>query len=459
LDDATRSLTHDHPLEPAVPTRLALVILWSADEPHRCGELAWLSPDEGPLTLGRSGNLRWVRSRPGREEPTGPLQSPRISREQLKITRLDAELHVENIGQRPLLLNGRPTRTCPLAPGAILELQDQLLLRCERRPLLPAPSLPLPEHPFGEPDPWGIVGETPEVWELRRQIAFCGPLDAHVLLRGPSGSGKELVARALHALSRRSRSPLVSRNAATFPESLVDAELFGHAAHYPNPGMPARPGLVGAADGSTLFLDEFGELPQAQQARLLRVLDDGEYSRLGEPHPKRADLRLVAATNRPLDVLKPDVLARLPLRIELPGLDTRRADVPLVAVHLLRRITREEPHLAHFLDPNTRAPRWTPRLLSALVGHPYTTHVRELEALLWEAMRRAPADKLDLWPEYASDTRSALPVAPVDPDTLTPEEIRACLERHGGKQEAAWRELGLSSRYVLGRLVKKHGLG
>lgn len=460
LDDITRSLATGSPLEPSdVPTRRALVLLWSADQPERAGELAWLEPDPvgEPLVLGRSGTLRWLRVRPGRVEPTGQLDSPRISRVQLTITLQPDGVTFHNVGRCPLLLNGRPTQTCPWVPGALLELRDQLLFRCERRPDL-EPHTDPPDHPFGGPDGWGIVGETPEAWELRRQIAFCGRLDAHTLLRGPSGSGKELVARALHASSRRSRATLISRNAATFPETLIEAELFGNVASFPNPGMPARPGLIGAADGSTLFLDEFGELPQAQQARLLRVLDDGEYTRLGDAQSRRSDLRLVAATNRPLDVLKPDVLARLPLRIVLPGLDQRRADIPLLAIHVLRQITRDEPHLAKFLDPTTGAPRFTPGLVSVLVGHPYTTHVRELEALLWEAMRRTSRDRLDVWPDYATNVRQDATPPPVDPRTVGPEEIRVALERHGGRQEAVWRELGLSSRHALGRLIRKYGL-
>src|SRR5690348_15490748 len=126
----------------------------------------------------------------------------------------------------------------------------------------------------------------------------------HVLLTGASGTGKELAARAIHALSKRSGQRLVARNAATLPESLIDAELFGNAKNYPNPGMAERAGLVGQADGSTLFLDEIAELPSSSQAHLLRVLDDGEYHRLGDGLARRSDFRLVAATNRDVSSLK-----------------------------------------------------------------------------------------------------------------------------------------------------------
>src|SRR4029077_9274313 len=127
-----------------------------------------------------------------------------------------------------------------------------------------------------------------------------------VVIAGQSGSGKELVAQAIHALSGRADRRLVSRSAATLPEALIDAELFGNAKNYPNPGMVERSGLIGEAHGSTLFLDELGELPHAAQAHLLRVLDGGEYQRLGEAQARVSDFRLVVATNRILSSLKPD---------------------------------------------------------------------------------------------------------------------------------------------------------
>ena len=117
---------------------------------------------------------------------------------------------------------------------------------------------------------------------------------------------------------------MISRNAASFPETLIDAELFGNARNYPNPGMPERPGL----------------------------LDSGEYQRLGESRPRKADFRLVAATNRPDSYLKEDVLARLRIRVEVPDLNARREDIPLVARHLLRRIARNDPELARRYFPD-----------------------------------------------------------------------------------------------------------
>lgn len=461
-------------------TVTAFVLVWSRDEPERVGEVALVPGGHAgvAVVMGRAEaspedslpRAEWIRQRPGRVTPTGPLRSPRISRDQLRIEAGAHELRVVNIGRCPMLHNGHVVNDCAVVPGDLIELKQQALLLCTNRPLsLPAfapVSTPPPLHPFGEPDAHGLVGESAAAWELRERIHFVAPRTAHVLIRGASGTGKELVAQAVHALSARGRRPMISRNAATFPETLIDAELFGNARNYPNPGMPERPGLVGDADGSTLFLDEFGELPSAMQAHLLRVLDSGEYQRLGESRPRRADFRLIAATNRPDSYLKEDVLARLRIRVEVPDLNDRREDIPLVTRHLLRRIARNDMELArrYFPDGDTRKePRISPALVSALVQRRYSTHVRELEGLLWRAMSEGRGEWLDVWegfpPAPTPETEGERPAPQgVDPLSVSPEAIQACLDKHEGRQEPVWRELGFSSRHVLTRLVKRYGL-
>src|SRR5262249_8174942 len=155
---------------------------------------------------------------------------------------------------------------------------------------MPEVRLPGPADPFGMGDRFGIVGESAAAWHLRAAIAFVAAQSAHVLITGASGTGKELVARAIHAASERAARPMVARSAGTFPETLVDAELFGSARGYPNAGMPERTGLFGEADGSTLFFDEIGEVPESLQSHLLRVLDSGEYHRLGESRQRRVEV-------------------------------------------------------------------------------------------------------------------------------------------------------------------------
>lgn len=472
--------------------RLGLLLLWSVDEPHRTGEIALVPPvsRSAELLLGRGGSgaldqgrlLGWVRQRPGSNEPTGLLASPRISRVQLKLRQPSPDtLELHNVGRCPLLQHGATVERAVLHVGDTVELGRVAALMLVRRPaVLPEPTAdgwPGPLHPFGLPDRCGLVGESPAAWDLRTRIGFVARRSAHVLVRGASGTGKELVAQAVHALGARGNRPIVARNAATFPETLVDAELFGNAKGFPNVGTPERPGLVGEADGTTLFLDEFGELPTAVQAHLLRVLDSGEYSRLGEARQRRADFRLIAATNRPPSALKEDVLARLHLRIEVPGLTERREDVPMIAAHLLREIGRRDPAAVQRYFPNGDVdgwPRMTPRLAVALACWPYTTHVRELAALLWRVLAAPPhPERLDLPPELvapsspATTTPAAAPVAnaepsppseAVDPLSIPPERIQALLDLHEGRQEPVWRELGFTSRHVLTRLVRRYGL-
>lgn len=387
----------------------ALVVIWSHEEPHRLGEV-FLVPDEDsarvrllgrgePRSLDRYERLQMFRQRPGLLEPTGPLQASTISREQLTLQSLPGGgLRVINVGRCPLLHNGVEVQQALVNPGDLLEFQEELLLLCVRRPGHMPSASDLRLHRFGEADEHGIVGESPVIWDLRTQLNFIGRRNAHVLILGSSGTGKELVARAVHAVSSRGHKPLVSRNAATFPETLIDAELFGNAKNYPNPGMAERPGLIGEADGSTLFLDEFGELPTELQAHLLRVLDQGDYQRLGDSAVRRADFRLVAATNRPERHLKHDILARLKLRLALPDLNARREDIPLLARHLLRRIASDDRAIAQrFFGGNPASePAMTAALMTFLVQHPYTTHIRELEAILWRAIATSRENFLDL---------------------------------------------------------------
>lgn len=449
---------------------LGLVIAWSLDEPGRVGEVALFGPRERPSLLGRPGgddverSVLFGRQGPGRTELFGPPRGERISRRQLVVTPSGTRLGLENVGRCPLLVNGCEVRSAEVSPGDVVQLRNQLVLVVVSRPrrLARLTAYDGADHGFGRADRFGLVGESPAVWRLRDELAFVAPRQPHVLLLGPSGSGKELAARALHAMSPRRSRPLVSRNAATLPAGLVDAELFGHVRDYPNPGMPERAGLIGAADGGTLFLDEVGELPEALQAHLLRVLDaGGEYSRLGEARVRRADLRLIAATNRSAEELKHDLLARIDLRVTLPDLNERREDVPLLMRHLLDEVAREDAAVgARFFagwDGRRGQVRVEPALAEALVRHRYTHHVRELRTHLWRALASSRGSFLAL----TDDVRAGLDTAddtPTDPASLSPAQIQAALDAHDGNQAATWRALGLSSRDALFRLIKKHGL-
>ena len=453
--------------------RLVLVLSWSREEPARVGEV--LVPGEGPGLLGRAdtpapdaARLGLVRLRPGAPQTPLPLGSRRVSRDQLRITPVgDAALRIENLGRCRLLVRGRPVDLAELQPGQSFEIEDEVVFLVVRRvPRPPDHRGRPPRFAFGEPDDDGMVGESAAMWAIRAQVDAVGPRPVHVLVRGESGTGKELVSAALHRRSSRGKAAMIARNAATIPASLVDAELFGNARNYPNPGMAERVGLVGEADGSTLFLDEFAELPLDAQAHLLRVLDQGEYHRLGESRARRADIRLVAATNRPESAIKHDVLARMPLRIELPSLRDRRDDVPLVARSVLRRMAARDPEVGRrFLD-EAGQPRFSPALIAGLLAWPWTTNVRELEQILWRSVGISAASLLD-WPDdldAPGPARHAAPESPAEPGesaeagTWTPEQIQEMLDAFDGRQEPTWRALGMSSRHVLTRLVRRHGL-
>ncbi|WP_394835607.1 sigma 54-interacting transcriptional regulator [Pendulispora rubella] len=464
---------------------VGFIVVWSSSEPHRVGEIALLTAEKDVYVLGRShepgpGDVRprvtFFRQRPGEVTKAGPLESQRISREQLEVRREPGEavLNVKNVGRCRLFGENSEHEVAELRvrPGDLIELRGQVLLMCVERLAWVGHSSALRAYPpfeFGMADAHGIVGESPEAWRMREIVAFVAKRAGHVLVRGESGTGKELVARALHALSDRQTRAMVSRNAATLPEGLIDAELFGNARNYPNAGMEARAGLVGEAHESTLFLDEFAELPAGLQAHLLRVLDAGEYTRLGEPRPRRADFRLIAATNRALTALKQDVLARLPFRIELAGLGQRREDIPLLLAHVLRGIRASDPEaVARFMDGTT--PRVSADFVKALLRHPYTTHARELSTLVWQSVMSSLGDRLDVpagagrremdtSPDISANTSTGeLPVATEDEDSLSPTRIQACLDAHNGVIEHAWRALGLSSRHALARLIRKHRL-
>jgi two-component system nitrogen regulation response regulator GlnG/two-component system response regulator HydG len=456
------------------PPELGLVVVWSEHDPSLIG--AWLPLRAGKaLILGRAGadddgddRIVPVRQRPGTNEACPAIADPFLSREQLRVTLEKESVRVENVGKRDLVDDqGRAASLIVAEPGDVLEIRGRMLLYVTQRPrVMPQlQNIPKKRHAFGEPDAHGLVGESELAWRLRDSAAFVASRNAHVLLLGESGTGKEIVARAIHEGSQRSGKKMVSRNAATLPAGLIDAELFGHVANYPNAGMPERLGLVGEADGGTLFLDEIGELSHELSTRLLRVLDEGgEYQRLGDTRARTSKFRLIGATNRPVSSLKADVAARFKLRISVPSLGDRKEDVPLLARHLLRRAAIQDPEIgARFFeawDGKRGEPRLAIGLVKTLIAHAYTTHIRELDLLLWASLASSAEGIAENTPDVESAMTSGEPSqrGRLDVRTLTADDLRAALERAGGVHEKAWRELGLANRHVLKRLLKKHGL-
>lgn len=230
----------------------------------------------------------------------------------------------------------------------------------------------------------GIIGSCSSMLEMYSKIRKVAPTDSNVLIQGESGTGKELVARALHNLSRRAKAPLISVNCAAIPESLIESELFGHEKGAFTGASAGRAGLVEAADGGTLFLDEIGELPLEAQARLLRVLQEGEIRRVGSVQSQKVDVRLIAATHRDLKTLaktgqfREDLFYRLHvIALKLPPLRERGSDVMEIALAFLnrqsKRINRDDLHFAHDAE-------------QAIRQYPWPGNVRELENAIERAV-------------------------------------------------------------------------
>ncbi len=445
-----------------------LVVIWSRDEPERVGELIIVPRHARGATfsIGRARSagedgavpLGLVRLRPFELQERGPLEAARVSRRHLRVRVVGGALEIHHPGRGRLAVNGAQVESATVKEGDVVESVGRFMLLVSRRPATwSRQEARSAAFNFGEADPSGIVGESEAAWALRRQIEFVAKHSAPLLVHGASGSGKESVVQAIHRASSVGERPLVARNAATLPEGLIDAELFGNLKNYPNPGMPERPGLLGEADASSLFLDEIGELPQAMQAHLLRVMDSGEYQRLGEALPRVTRARLIGATNRELGELKHDLLARFALRIHVSGLDERRDDIMLIARHLLRSFAAEDPAIrdAFFVGDE---PRFAAPLARWLVMASYSTHVRELTEILWRSIAESPGASLQLptgegRPESSSGAGERVAV---DAKSLTKEQILEALERCDGVRERAWRALGLRSRHQLKRLLKHH---
>ncbi len=226
-----------------------------------------------------------------------------------------------------------------------------------------------------------FIGDHPAMLRVSRRIRLVAPHCTPVLVQGPTGTGKELVARALHRLSPRSSRPFVALNCAAIPETLLEAELFGHTRGAFTGAVQGRVGRIEAAQGGTLFLDEIGEMPLALQSKLLRFVESGELQRVGENEPVKVDARIIAATHRPLAQLASEGTFRADLYYRLavfliytPPLADHEEDLPRLVEHFLARLGERGP--ARSISPDAM------RLLAA---HKWPGNIRELEHVLERA--------------------------------------------------------------------------
>jgi two-component system NtrC family response regulator len=300
-----------------------------------------------------------------------------------------------------------------------------------------------------------LVGESPGMDKVRALITKVAPTQSTVLILGETGTGKELVARAVHDQSSRADMPFVAVNCGALPETLIESELFGHRKGSFTGADEHRVGLFEVAHGGTIFLDEIGELPKAMQAKLLRVLESGEIRRVGENKPTMVDVRVVCATHRDLQEMvaegefREDLVYRInTFEIYLPPLRERIDDIPELAAHLLGR-----------LRPKGGAgPALTLDALEALKSHVWPGNVRELANAIEHATILCDsgpisADHLpaQLHRRQLSGAAAVRP-GPVSLRDLEMQAIYQALERHGGSKPKAAEELGISLKTLYNKL-------
>lgn len=319
----------------------------------------------------------------------------------------------------------------------------------------PAPGepSPAPAHPATA----ALVGDSPPMHQLRGRIQRLATTDATVLVTGESGTGKELVARALHQASGRAGGPLITVNCAAVAENLFEAELFGHERGAFTGADQARPGRIRRADGGSLFLDEIGELPLPMQAKLLRVLQEGEVEPVGGGTTVSVDVRVIAATNRDLAAevaagrFREDLYFRLDvLRVRTPALRERLADLPALAQHLAARAADELGLPAPALDADA---------IAHLQSATWPGNVRQLANSLTRAVAMAASHVLTAT-DFELDSAAA-PAVPPQPDTgpfptlaaVELAHVRAALARTGWNRSQAARLLGISRPTLLKKIT------
>ena len=290
-----------------------------------------------------------------------------------------------------------------------------------------------------------LAGEAPAMQALFRAIGRLAQAPLSVLITGETGTGKELVARALHRESPRAARPFVALNTAAIPAELLESELFGHEAGAFTGAQKRLVGRFEQADGGTLFLDEIGDMPAALQTRLLRVLAEGEFFRVGGRELIRVDVRVIAATHQPLEALvaqgrfRADLLHRLDVvRLQLPPLRERREDIPLLARRFLAAAA-----LRLQLPPK----RLSKDALVRLQAHAWPGNVRELENLCWRLAALAPGEVI-----VAADLAGALPatIAPDDDGADWKQALAAWTRR---RLEAGTPDLHAQARQAFDAVV------
>jgi DNA-binding NtrC family response regulator len=304
-----------------------------------------------------------------------------------------------------------------------------------------------------------VIAESPAMKSVLNLVERIGPADANVLITGENGTGKEVITRVLHSISSRRSKPLISLNAGALAEGVFESELFGHVRGAFTDAKSDRVGRFELADGGTLFLDEIGNVPLNLQAKLLRVLETGEFERVGSSKTQKVNVRLLSATNADLHAevaqgrFRQDLLFRLnTVEIRLPPLRDRIEDIPILAEHFLKL------HRERYRRPIMG---FTPEALDALRQHLWPGNVRELDHVIERAVLMSTGNivtAFDLALEATPDARLSARLEEMSLEDAERLLIKKALARFEGNANRAAEALGLS-RSALYRRLQKYGLG
>ncbi len=304
---------------------------------------------------------------------------------------------------------------------------------------------------------FGIIGQSRGIREAVRRVRLVTDLPTTVLITGETGTGKELIARAIHDAGVRAAKPFVAVNCAAVPDALLESELFGYEKGAFTGAGQSKPGIFEAANRGTIFLDEIGDLPLALQAKLLRVIETREVERLGALQSRKLDLRFVVATNQDLNALvaqnrfRRDLYFRLnSFPINLPPLRDRMGDLPILVFHLLQELNQMCQRRVEVVDP---------AVMTTLSGYRWPGNIRELRNVLETAVICCPGRELQMGhlPPLAGWKSSPAPVASSSLSEFEREAVTQALRDAGGNRSAAAKILGITRNQVRYR-IKKYGL-
>jgi DNA-binding NtrC family response regulator len=340
---------------------------------------------------------------------------------------------------------------------AVVRTQVELAAALRRGQRLEAENLALRDNADGTPKPQ-IIAESGAMKGVLKLVERIGPADANILITGENGAGKEVIARAVHRSSARSDKPLVSLNAGALAEGVFESELFGHVRGAFTDAKTDRVGRFELADGGTLFLDEIANVPLNLQPKLLRVLETGEFERVGSSKTRKVNVRVLSATNADLNAevaqgrFRQDLLFRLnTVEIHLPPLRERREDIQPLAEHFLGK------HTERYRRGNME---FTPQALEALREHGWPGNVRELDHVIERAVLMSSSDSVTAFDLALQSTPDARLTARLEEMSLEEAErllIKKALARADGNANRAAEALGVS-RSALYRRLQKYGL-